>query len=83
MGMGVAGSPGALAYFGAFAGPCLTVGLSKASQASDLVAFAGTAGDDFAAQEGSKGLSLAASCWLLCSIDGLCSRDALAAWELV
>jgi len=74
----------ALAYFVVLAGSCLTVvGLPNASQASDLVAFAGIAGDNFAAWEGSKGLSLAASCWLLCSIDNLCSRDALAAWELV
>lgn len=49
----------------------------------DLLTFTGMAGENFAVWEGSKGLSLAASCWLFCGFGHLCSRDVLAAQEFV
>lgn len=69
----------------ALAGSCSTVVSPPQCESSlkGFLTFAGMAGENFAAWEGSKGLSLAASCWLLCSVGHLCSRDVFAAQEFV
>lgn len=73
----------ALSHFVALAGSCsAVVSLPKCeSGLKDLLTFAGMAGENFTAWEGGKGLSLAASSWLLRGIVHLCSRDAVAAQE--
>lgn len=73
----------ALSHFVALAGSCsAVVSLPKCeSGLKDSLTFAGMAGENFTAWEGGKGLSLAASSWLLCGIVQLCSRDAVAAQE--
>lgn len=62
----------------ALVGPCSTVlSLPHVSQGlKDLFAFAGMAGENFAAWEGNEGQCLAASCWLLCGLV-ICAAEML------